>query len=83
VNKNVVKKKMMLITTIAILLASACSSRYSSNGEHLYLRSQNGPNLVLPPSLSTANISHFYDLPNVIGNPNVGIAPPVEVAKNS
>lgn len=82
-NKNVVQKKVILVAAVATFFSCACSSRYSSSGEHLYLRSQNGPNLVIPAPLTTENISHFYDLPSVIGNPNISIVPPIKVANNS
>ncbi|HHF7367200.1 TPA: hypothetical protein ACPSKY_002326 [Legionella bozemanae] len=59
-----------------VLLLSGCS-RYASNGEHLYLSSRNGPSLEVPPPLTRANISNFYDLPQQNQDAQVSIAPPV------
>lgn len=70
------KKFAMLCALMALL--SACNSRYASNGEQLYLSSQNGPKLVVPPPLTSSNISHFHDLPAQNGNALVDIAPPVD-----
>ncbi|WP_420324033.1 hypothetical protein [Legionella oakridgensis] len=62
--------------TLLALLLSSCASYYSSNGEKKYLESRNGPNLVVPPPLTSANISHFYDLPPQNQDPRVRIEPP-------
>lgn len=72
----VVKKLCFMV--FALLCLSACSSRYSSNGENLYLQSKNGVPLDVPRPLTSANISHFYDLPPQTQDPHVSIAPPVE-----
>lgn len=58
------------------LLLTACSAQYTSNGEQQYLQSKNGARLVVPPSLSTANISDFYDLPSQSQDAKVSITPP-------
>lgn len=58
------------------LLLSACSAQYTSNGEQLYLKSRNGVNLVVPPPLTSANISHFYDLPSQNQDAKISIEPP-------
>jgi len=71
-------KKLGFIV-LATLALSACSSRYSSNGESLYLQSRNGEKLVVPPPLTTANIGSFYDLPPQNQDARVSIVPPVEV----
>lgn len=68
-------KKLVIVTTIVLLLA-ACTSRYASNGENKYLQSRNGPGVVVPSPLTTMNISHFYDLPQQNQNAVVSIAPP-------
>ncbi|WP_133127980.1 hypothetical protein [Legionella nagasakiensis] len=68
-------QKTVFIMALALLL-SACASYYSSNGEKKYLESRNGLNLVVPPPLTSANISHFYDLPPQNQNPRVNIEPP-------
>ncbi len=71
--------KKLGFVVLATLVLSACSSRYSSNGEDLYLQSRNGVQLDVPPPLTSANISHFYDLPPQNQSARVSIAPPVDV----
>lgn len=71
-------KKLSCII-LASLVLSACSARYSSTGEDMYLQSRNGERLEVPPPLTSANISNFYDLPPQTQNARVSIAPPVEV----
>ena len=61
---------------VLTLLGNACSSYYASNTEQRYLHSKNGDNLVVPSPLTTANISHFYDLPPQNQNAKVSIKPP-------
>jgi len=70
-------KKLSFIVLAALAL-TACNSRYASNGENLYLQSRNGEALVVPPPLTSANISNFYDLPQQTQDARVSIAPPVE-----
>lgn len=74
---NVVKKLGFVV--LATLAISACSSRYASNGENLYLQSRNGEKVVVPPPLTSAYISNFYDLPPQNEDARVDIAPPVDV----
>jgi uncharacterized lipoprotein len=71
--------KKLGFVVFATLALSACSSRYSSNGDNLYLQSRNGVKLEVPPTLTTANINSFYDLPPQNQDAQVSIAPPVEV----
>ncbi|MBA2657959.1 MAG: hypothetical protein H0U70_13395 [Tatlockia sp.] len=59
----------------SILLMTACS-QFDSNGDKFYLKSKNGSRVVVPPPLTNANISHFYDLPLQTKDPVVNIAPP-------
>nr|WP_276559044.1 hypothetical protein [Fluoribacter dumoffii] len=66
---------MCFIVFFALAL-SGCS-RYASNGENLYLGSANGPSLEVPPPLTRANISNFYDLPQQNQDARVSIEPPV------
>lgn len=61
----------------AVLALSACSN-YSTNGENLYLQSRNGVKMEVPHPLTSANISHFYDLPNQDQPAKVSIVPPTE-----
>lgn len=67
------KLSFMLIGVLALV---GCS-RYSSNAETLYLTSRNGEKSAVPPPLTDANISHFYDLPPQTKDPRVSIVPPV------
>lgn len=67
-------KKLVILVLSSLLMA--CSAQYTSNGEQHYLRSKNGLNLVIPPPLTSANISHFYDLPPQNQNADIGVAPP-------
>ena len=66
-----------LIAVGCVFLALSACSRYSSNGEDLYLRSHNGVYVNVPPPLTHANISNFYDLPQQNKNATVSIKPPV------
>ncbi|KTD31012.1 hypothetical protein Lmor_3119 [Legionella moravica] len=75
-------KKLSFIV-LATLALSACNSRYSSNGENVYLHSHNGTKIVVPPPLTNANISNFYDLPSQNQDAQVSIAPPGEDIINS
>ncbi|PWY54558.1 hypothetical protein DGG96_11490 [Legionella qingyii] len=68
-------KKLFFLIFVTLVLCGC--SRYASNGEHLYLSSRNGPPLEVPPPLSKANISSFYDLPQQNQDARVSIAPPV------
>ena len=68
-------KKVRLMMVLSVLL-TGCSAQYTSNGEQQYLKSRNGVNLVVPPSLSTVNISDFYDLPSQNQDARVTVAPP-------
>lgn len=68
--------KLALMMGLALLL-TACSAQYTSNGEQHYVQSHNGVGIVVTPPLSTANISHFYDLPSQSQDAKVSIVPPV------
>lgn len=67
----------VIYIVIASILVSACTTRYASNGENQYMQSKNGANLVIPPSLTSDMISHFYDLPEQSKPSSVSIVPPV------
>ncbi|MDP3267781.1 MAG: hypothetical protein Q8M40_01905 [Legionella sp.] len=69
--------KNLIVCVVALLVLSACSARYSSNGENLYLQSHNGAKVTVPPPLTNANINNFYDLPPQTKDARVNIAPPV------
>lgn len=68
----------LVIVVISMFFVVACSSRYASNGEQLYLQSQNGAVIKVPAPLSDDNVSHFYDLPQQTQDTVVSIAPPDE-----
>ncbi|CAM2858096.1 hypothetical protein [Legionella worsleiensis] len=75
-------KKLSFIV-LATLVLSACNSRYASNGETVYLQSHNGVKVVVPPPLTQANISNFYNLPPQNQDARVSIVPPGEDITNS
>lgn len=70
--KVVVKKVGCIVFSMLFLVGC---SKYASNGEQLYLQSKNGPGVVVPPPLTSSNISHFYDLPQQTQNAKVSIVP--------
>lgn len=65
---------------IILCSLTACNSKFASNGEKKYLSNRNGDLLVVPPPLTNANISHYYDLSEPKGNPEITIVPPVTQA---
>ncbi|STX29417.1 Uncharacterised protein [Legionella beliardensis] len=67
--------KKFVLASLSTLLLVSCS-RYATNGEHIYLQSENGPLPNVPPPLTQANISHFYDLPTPGANLTVSLVPP-------
>ena len=69
-------KRLSFIVCVALALCG-CSGRYASNGENLYLKSRNGETLEVPPPLTRANISDFYNLPPQNQDARVSIAPPM------
>ena len=60
-----------------LLVLTGCS-KYSSNGENVYLQSHNGQKIEVHSPLTSSNISNFYDLPEQTQNAKVSIEPPVE-----
>ena len=62
----------MLILSFVLL---GCANQYTTNGEYHYMQSKNGPKLVVPPPLTDANISDFYDLPAQNQDARVSINP--------
>ena len=72
---------MKKLTFIALCFVLVGCSKYSSNGENLYLQSRNGTKIVVPPPLTSSNISNFYDLPEQNQDPKVSIDPPLEQPK--
>jgi len=59
------------------------TSEYATNNTDQYLKSRNGPGLVIPKSLSDSNISDFYHLPDQTQAAKIGITPPVVAANKS
>lgn len=60
---------------IVCFILVSCAVPYSSSNTKGYLKSQNGPKLVVPPPLQQDEISSFYELPNAEGNKRVDIRP--------
>lgn len=73
-------KKMQWYGLFLLAFLSGCSvfnpTQYASSEKKQYMKSQNGPNLVVPQPLSTSNISDFYQLPDQTQPANVSIVPP-------
>lgn len=69
-----------MIKFVCILLSfcivTGCATRYASGDSRMYLKSKNGERLVVPPPLSSGEISTFYDLPPQPNNATVSIQPP-------
>jgi uncharacterized lipoprotein len=68
-------KNIGLMVALFLMLAG-CSAQYTSNGEQQYLHGRNGVNLVVPPPLTSENISHYYDLPPQNQDARIGVEPP-------
>lgn len=68
-------RKLSTIFLMA-LCTTACTTKYATNGENLYLKSKNGIRVSVPPPLTSSNISPFYDLPAQTQNAKVSISPP-------
>lgn len=49
---------------------------FASSDKDGYLTSKNGKDLLVPPPLTSSNLSDFYVLPDQTQNPKVGIEPP-------
>ena len=55
------------------MLLAACAA---NQGSDAYLKSTNGPDLVVPAPLTSANMGYFYKLPPQHQNARIGIEPP-------
>ena len=66
--------KVVGVGLVCFVLVS-CAVPYSSSNAKGYLKSKNGPKLVVPPPLQQDEISSFYELPNAEGNKRVDIRP--------
>ncbi|WP_419418912.1 hypothetical protein ACNVED_10190 [Legionella sp. D16C41] len=70
-------KKLVLLSLTTLLVSC---SKYTTNAEKMYLHSRNGATINVPSPLTTANISHFYDLPSPGQNVDVDItSPPTKI----
>jgi hypothetical protein len=65
----------VVIVLVSGLYLVGCAVPYPSNDAKAYLKSQNGPRLVVPSPMQQDEISSFYDLPNAEGNKRVNISP--------
>lgn len=61
---------------IAVCCLTSCAVKYASNDKAQYLLSKNGPQIEVPPPLTSANISNFYELPNPAEERKIGVTPP-------
>lgn len=64
--------------SLLVLQLVACTAPYATNSTQQYMQSKNGPNLVVPPSLTKDNLSDFYNLPSQNKNAQVSIVPPTD-----
>ena len=65
----------VVIIALCCLWLWGCQVPYPSNDDKAYLKSKNGPNLVIPPPLQQNEMSAFYYLPEAQGNKKVSIHP--------
>ncbi len=65
----------VVIIVLSCLYVVGCAVPYPSNDAKAYLKSKNGPKLVVPPPMQQDEISSFYDLPDAEGNKRVNISP--------
>ncbi len=68
--------KKLLWGLVLCGLLVGCSGKYATNDKQQYLESRNGSPLVVPPPLTRANMSSFYELPTPEGERKVSIVPP-------
>lgn len=59
-----------------IVLSSFILTSCASNGDQTYLKSRNGPDLVVPAPLTKSNMGYFYNLPLQNQDARVSIEPP-------
>lgn len=65
------------VLSLGLVVVAGCTMPYATNNKLQYMESRNGPNLNVPPPLTTRNISSFYDLPDQTANAQVDLDPPV------
>ena len=66
--------KVVSLCLVCLALV-ACQVPFPSNDAKAYLKSKNGPKLVIPAPLKQDEISSFYFLPEACGNKKVSIHP--------
>ncbi len=66
--------KVVCVFVLCIFMFG-CQVPFPSNDAKAYLKSKNGPKLVVPPPLKHDEISSFYFLPEACGNKRVHIHP--------
>lgn len=60
---------------VMVCVLAGCQMPFPSNDKQAYLKSKNGPRLVVPPPLQQDEISSFYYLPDAEGQKKVSIKP--------
>lgn len=68
-------KKLSCVVLLMVALTGC--ARFGSTGEHVFMLSHNAPKLIVPPPLSDACISNFYDLPPQEEDPSISPLPPI------
>lgn len=68
-------KKISCVVFLVFSLSSC--ARYGSSGENVFMLSHNAPKLIVPPPLTDACISNFYDLPPQEEDPSISPLPPI------
>lgn len=66
--------KKLSILGVACLCLTSC---IFNNDDQSYLKSQNGPPLVVPNPMTTTNLGYFYHLPTQNQDARVSIEPPI------
>ncbi len=74
----VVKFVKQVVCVMSTMYLTACSALYSTNAKDQYLRSHNGPDLVVEKPLTTSYLSYFYTLPPQKNKVKVDLKPPKE-----
>lgn len=67
-------KKLSLVVFVLVGLTSC--AQYLKNNNDLSMRSRNGTKLVVPPPLTSDQISSYYDLPTQYQAAQISLAPP-------
>ena len=62
---------------LGVVSLCACNTPFASNDPEQYLESQNAPEMVINPPLTTSNLSGFYTLPSAPEHAEMEVLPPV------